>query len=210
MKELFIGIFLIILLGLGSFVYQNAINSPQVNTPTACTLDARICPNGSAVGRTGPACEFEACPSDALSFSAPDGFIDSLPLLSSMAEGRVGFYTKEPSTISNNITIFVHETSEERSFEDVLLEEVRLTPSDLNPKSLEDFELLELDGREVYRIINERFEATVEVTYAVPLDGFVVLVSLRDIMVESWMEDFTIESLEDLDTVEDVVKSVTL
>ena len=28
----------------------------------ACTLEAKICPDGSAVGRTGPNCEFEACP----------------------------------------------------------------------------------------------------------------------------------------------------
>lgn len=27
-----------------------------------CTLEAKICPDGSTVGRTGPNCEFEACP----------------------------------------------------------------------------------------------------------------------------------------------------
>ena len=29
----------------------------------ACTLEAKICPDGSSVGRTGPNCEFAACPS---------------------------------------------------------------------------------------------------------------------------------------------------
>jgi len=28
----------------------------------ACTEEAKICPDGSAVGRTGPNCEFTACP----------------------------------------------------------------------------------------------------------------------------------------------------
>jgi hypothetical protein len=28
----------------------------------ACTMEAKLCPDGSAVGRTGPNCEFEACP----------------------------------------------------------------------------------------------------------------------------------------------------
>ncbi len=28
----------------------------------ACTLEAKICPDGSAVGRTGPNCEFAECP----------------------------------------------------------------------------------------------------------------------------------------------------
>ena len=30
--------------------------------PTACTQEAKLCPDGSAVGRTGPNCEFAACP----------------------------------------------------------------------------------------------------------------------------------------------------
>jgi hypothetical protein len=39
---------------------------PQVTTelplPQACTMEAKICPDGSAVGRTGPDCAFAACP----------------------------------------------------------------------------------------------------------------------------------------------------
>jgi hypothetical protein len=31
--------------------------------PMACTEEAKLCPDGSAVGRTGPQCEFAACPS---------------------------------------------------------------------------------------------------------------------------------------------------
>ena len=30
--------------------------------PIACTLDAKICPDGTAVGRVPPNCEFAACP----------------------------------------------------------------------------------------------------------------------------------------------------
>lgn len=30
--------------------------------PVACTQEAKLCPDGSAVGRTGPNCEFAACP----------------------------------------------------------------------------------------------------------------------------------------------------
>lgn len=29
---------------------------------TACTMEAKLCPDGSAVGRTGPKCEFAPCP----------------------------------------------------------------------------------------------------------------------------------------------------
>ena len=30
----------------------------------ACTLEAKLCPDGSAVGRTGPKCEFAKCPGE--------------------------------------------------------------------------------------------------------------------------------------------------
>jgi hypothetical protein len=32
------------------------------NTKIACTTEAKLCPDGSAVGRTGPKCEFTLCP----------------------------------------------------------------------------------------------------------------------------------------------------
>ncbi len=28
----------------------------------ACTMEAKLCPDGSSVGRTGPSCEFAPCP----------------------------------------------------------------------------------------------------------------------------------------------------
>jgi hypothetical protein len=33
-----------------------------VGSPRACTMEAKLCPDGSAVGRTGPNCEFAPCP----------------------------------------------------------------------------------------------------------------------------------------------------
>jgi hypothetical protein len=36
--------------------------SPIPSNTTACTMDARECPDGTFVGRSGPNCEFVACP----------------------------------------------------------------------------------------------------------------------------------------------------
>ncbi len=43
------------------------VTDPDTTTPTdtepvACTMDAMQCPDGTYVGRTGPKCEFAACP----------------------------------------------------------------------------------------------------------------------------------------------------
>ncbi|PIR07125.1 MAG: hypothetical protein COV55_01700 [Candidatus Komeilibacteria bacterium CG11_big_fil_rev_8_21_14_0_20_36_20] len=34
----------------------------NTDQPVACTLEAKICPDGSAVGRIPPNCEFATCP----------------------------------------------------------------------------------------------------------------------------------------------------
>lgn len=44
------------------FVGISKITDLTEKTPRACTEEAKICPDGSAVGRTGPDCEFSECP----------------------------------------------------------------------------------------------------------------------------------------------------
>ena len=57
-KLLFIaGIVIILLAGLFA-AFQNSTPPGQI----ACTMEAKLCPDGSAVGRTGPKCEFAECP----------------------------------------------------------------------------------------------------------------------------------------------------
>ncbi len=53
-----VGIFIVIILRVTPFREVG----PITIEPHACTLDAMICPDGSAVGRTGPNCEFAPCP----------------------------------------------------------------------------------------------------------------------------------------------------
>lgn len=57
---------LILIMGFLSWsVFYNKTNDPNTESPkpvAVCTLEAKICPDGSAVGRSGPACEFTACP----------------------------------------------------------------------------------------------------------------------------------------------------
>jgi len=60
-----------IVVGLGILNNIMLTKNPAVIPPgdvgvggTACTMDARVCPDGSSVGRTGPNCEFAACSTD--------------------------------------------------------------------------------------------------------------------------------------------------
>ncbi len=61
MKKILILSALLLLTGAGCAVpgSKNTPNTPS--EPVACTADAKQCPDGSYVGRTGPKCEF-VCP----------------------------------------------------------------------------------------------------------------------------------------------------
>ena len=91
MKTLLLGIVLIIILGIGGLVYRNAVEHPT--QPIACPLDAKICPDGTSVARTGLSCTFPPCQSPNVSledigvaFAIPDGFIQAeLPDAASIA-----------------------------------------------------------------------------------------------------------------------------
>lgn len=59
MKKYFIALIIICVVLAGVFVWLNFFQTPP---QVACTTEAKLCPDGSSVGRTGPNCEFAACP----------------------------------------------------------------------------------------------------------------------------------------------------
>ncbi len=52
---------LILLVGIVYLIFANLPAKPEPEQ-VFCALDAKLCPDGSYVGRSGPKCEFSACP----------------------------------------------------------------------------------------------------------------------------------------------------
>ncbi len=82
MRSLFLGILLIVILGIGGLVYRNAVEHPA--QPIVCPLDAMVCPDGTSVGRTGTSCTFPVCPPPnttlddvGIAFAIPSGFVSA-------------------------------------------------------------------------------------------------------------------------------------
>lgn len=61
MNKTFVSLVVVVLLivaGMSLYV----LRAQEETLPIACTADAKLCPDGSAVGRVGPSCEFAPCP----------------------------------------------------------------------------------------------------------------------------------------------------
>lgn len=73
-------IVIVILVGVGFFIFKSP--TPTSVNPIACTQEAKQCPDGSYVGRTGPNCEFAECSISSLGttyLNTQYGFSFSLP-----------------------------------------------------------------------------------------------------------------------------------
>ncbi len=62
MKKIYIIVVAIIVIGLGVYFVSVSRGSKNDTNQLACTEEAKLCSDGSSVGRTGPKCEFAACP----------------------------------------------------------------------------------------------------------------------------------------------------
>ncbi len=61
MKNKILIIALVFILGAGIYGFYNSRSNPE-SEQIVCTMEAKICPDGTAVGRSGPQCQFEECP----------------------------------------------------------------------------------------------------------------------------------------------------
>ncbi|MGB8815676.1 MAG: hypothetical protein WCC74_00330 [Minisyncoccia bacterium] len=90
---------LLAIAGGGAYFY---INKKSLNSPIVCTMEAKLCPAGSYVGRTGPKCEFTPCP---LSVATTTQIEFNKPFTMSINDK---FY------FSDNVSLFLKEINDSR------------------------------------------------------------------------------------------------
>lgn len=78
----------------------------------ACTMEVKLCPDGSAIGRTGPNCEFAECPRSG--YNLPPGSIHNLPV--PLAVSRVRSLVASELGISEGVVIVM--TAYEKNWPD--------------------------------------------------------------------------------------------
>ena len=62
MKNLFTAIIVLLVVGAGIVGYFAITKGAMAPLSPACTQEAKVCPDGTSVGRSGPNCDFAECP----------------------------------------------------------------------------------------------------------------------------------------------------
>ncbi len=194
MKKLLAGIVLIVVVGLGGFLYRAVLEHPAT-TATACTLDAKICPDGTTIGRTGPSCTFTPCPppnvsSDALqlAYAVPDGYTEATDLASSEGEHNLlAVYEKiGSSTPATTISIYDFPITTGSTSAQVILEHTVLEPSGMPPKDMSVYTPTIVGTRTYKTVVIERFEGTVYSSYFFARQNDVLEFDVIEYNVETW------------------------
>ena len=200
MKTLIAGIVLIIVLGVGGFFYRNVLEHPGAPTVggNACTADAKLCPDGTAVGRTGPDCEFAACAapnvsidSAKITFALPAGYAEvALPDGGPVGEALpIAGYEKEgSSTTVATILIYDLPITGKATADDVIIAQTKFEPSDMPATDMSKFSPKIIGTKTFSEVTIERNEGVVQTAYFLPRASDVLEFDITEHGVTNWTD----------------------
>ncbi len=198
MKQFFGAVTLFVAVAFSAFFYRNILEHRTTETPpaiTACTLEAKLCPDGSSVGRTGPTCAFAACalpnielPGTNVSFVLPNNFVLN-PNAPQNGDSLIAAYEKNgTSTPSDAIVVRSYAIPEGKTADDVILSNTMYETSGMQPKSIKEFKSVVINGKTFSSLTVERFEAQVHTVYYLSRTNDVLRFEALDRAVTGWME----------------------
>lgn len=195
MKQVLVGVALIFLVGVAGFLYRNALERRGTGN-TACTLEAKVCPDGSSVGRTGPVCAFAPClppnveiKDAGIVFAVPAGYVTDENAYGAEPT-LIGAFIKpsQSENVPHSIIIRHYPIPEGESATDVMIAQTRFSPSDMPATSAEEFKPKTIGSRTFYAITLERFEGQIDTAYYLPRTTDVLRFEIIERDVTDWME----------------------
>jgi hypothetical protein len=85
------------------YYLRTPVATPQTPPQKACTMEAKLCPDGSSVGRSGPNCEFAPCPAASISLDNWKTFTSNEYGMSFQYPPEANFYESSSGTGPSNI-----------------------------------------------------------------------------------------------------------
>lgn len=195
-KQLIAGIVLIIVVGVGAFIYRNMMERPAAGgEQVACTMEARLCPDGSAVGRQGPNCEFTACPApnveitDArIAFVLPAGYTQLMQGTTAQETLRTFTKPSQSASVQHSIIVKHYPIPAGKTADEVILANTRYQPADMNAENFDRFTTKTIGNHTFRSTVIERFEALVQSSYFLVNGTEVLRFDVVEHDVTDWME----------------------
>ncbi|MFA6408513.1 MAG: hypothetical protein WCW36_03580 [Candidatus Paceibacterota bacterium] len=190
MKGLLPGILLIIVVGIGGLVYRNAVEHPS--QPIVCPLDAKMCPDGTSVSRTGLSCTFQVCQppnvslaGSSVSFAVPSGFgAAALPDAASIA----AYAGVEAASTSVSGIVLRQYALDSSSSAQAVIHETAISGTSGAPVAVTAVTSTEIGGRRYTVATIERFEGVIDTAYYLVRGSDVLRFDAIDSGVTNWTD----------------------
>jgi len=204
MKQLLLFVVLLAIVGIVAFMYRTTLEGPLHGTNTAtstggtaCQTDAKVCPDGTSMGRSGPSCEFAACPlpnvelpQAGISFVLPTGY--KAQGVSGSDATLIAAYQKtqlsSSSTQPDALVVRRYPIPAGKDANAVMLAETMYESSGMQPTSMQAFTPVIINGKTYQMIVVERFEAVVHVEYYLPRAHDVLRFEALQHNVNNWTD----------------------
>jgi hypothetical protein len=170
MKGLLAGIVFIIVVGVGGFLYRNTFEHPAVPTPSpmACSTDAKLCPDGTSVGRSGPNCVFAPCALPnaedtriGISFVIPVGYTANTDAIGADESLRAVFDKPSKGDVPHSIVIRRYPIEAGKTATSTILSHTMYEPSGNTAQSLKEFKAKAISDKTFLCATLERFEGQI-------------------------------------------------
>jgi hypothetical protein len=177
MKQLLAGVLLLLVIGIGAFFYRNTLEHPiaLLGGQTACTAEAKVCPDGTSVGRTGPNCAFTACALPnfedsvlGMAFVIPDGYTQNTAATGTDETLQAVFDKPSKGDVPHSIVIRRYAIPVGKTVNDVMLANTMHESSGLPVKAMSEFKTAIIHGQTFYSLVVERFEGQIHSVYYLP------------------------------------------
>ena len=175
MKQLLAGIVFLLVLGVGGFLYRNTLehpSGPKGTRSVACTTEAKLCPDGTSVGRTGPACEFTICSLPnaqdsklGISFVIPAGYVANADAVGADETLRAVFDKPSKGSVPHSVIIRVYPILEGKTGASVIVAHTMFEPSGNSLASTSELKTKTIGTHTYYSAVLERFEGQVHSAY---------------------------------------------
>jgi hypothetical protein len=187
-KGLIAAVGLLIVVGLAGFAYRNLIERPVMPQGAACTLEARMCPDGTGVGRVAPDCNFAQCAAPnvivgGVVFLPPEGLSAS----DMIGDGVIADFVTTPSSATSSAEVVIHDypipsgdTAEQ------VMSTTAIGDASGAPVGPTAFSAASIGGNTYSVVVLGRFEGVVHVAYYLPRAGHVLRFDSVDRGVLGW------------------------
>lgn len=193
MKQLLAGIILILVLGIGGFLYRNTFEHPiSESIQTACTQEAKVCPDGTAVGRTGANCAFAPCPLPnyenstlELGFVIPNGYAENNAALGK-DDTLVAVFDKASGGDTPHSIVVRAFPIEQGSATSTMLAHTMYESSGMLAKTMSEFKKETVGQHTFFCVTLERFEGQVHTACYLPRSADVLRFEVLEKSVTDW------------------------